>query len=57
MTEYERTAITNDAERAAKLGHVPAWACPYNHKDQREQHRLWMAAYQAKVDELGVGRG
>lgn len=37
--------ITAHAQQAADRGLVAAYACPFNHKDEPEQHRAWMRAY------------
>lgn len=37
--------ITAHARRAADAGLHPIAGCPFNHKEQPEQHRAWMRAY------------
>lgn len=49
MTEYDKTAIKQDAQRAFKLGESPADAC--SHPFATERGRYWLACYWA----TGIG--
>lgn len=45
MTDAQKQAIQQDAERAARMGWTPNQMCP--HPFASEQGRLWVAAYWA----------
>ena len=49
MTEYVIRAVTNDAERAAKLGQTILDACPYPWFT--EEGKLWRKVYRSIVGE------
>lgn len=49
--DYARR-IVEAAEKAAQTGLPHIGACPFNWKDQPEEMRLWMRAYDAKRAEM-----
>ena len=49
MTDYDKTAIRLDAQRAFRLGQTPNFAC--SHPFDTERGRYWLACYWA----TGIG--